>query len=517
MTEVSEDVKESLSLVEDLKFFLATAPANWQENQVIRRYYLNNDEGFVSCVFWNNLYFITGTDIVRCILYKFQHFGRTVTDRKKFEEGIFLDLRNLKAGTDSVLENPKLEFLEFLYKNLCLRTQKKQKVFFWFNVPHDKLMADALERDIKKEKAGQTATSVALREPALLFNYVEDKTKTLFDQLSDHLAQLKFEPVKLETSGPGLPQQPLRYTSDTSYTSQVLEKPALGSHDKSQSQRELAAGEATHVTALRAPEPCPEDDDDDDFPLDYLDHAFNPQTGGNMPDWAGRDYAGRDYITLDTHAHSGAYNGTFEADFDLDAAVLQNLVNVASNDDYLIEQTVPARAPTLGLALQLYHPRLAKFYDEQAYMQPMSFGPPSAVMALYAPYYEQAFYPHDMPQYPHIPFENEYLHPQLTPLAQLHQMAHMDQAVPYGYPEDFDYLMRTMPSQRQQDVSASMMRKRRQLQHPAKVTKPPRARAPDYESRFRVQVKKEDEMGVHTPDSQVHMAAYNGDLQHKHM
>ncbi|KAF8003953.1 hypothetical protein HF325_001401 [Metschnikowia pulcherrima] len=442
MTEVSEDVKESLSLVEDLKFFLATAPANWQENQVIRRYYLNNDEGFVSCVFWNNLYFITGTDIVRCILYKFQHFGRTVTDRKKFEEGIFLDLRNLKAGTDSVLENPKLEFLEFLYKNLCLRTQKKQKVFFWFNVPHDKLMADALERDIKKEKAGQTAT---------------------------------------------------------------------------QSQRELAAGEATHVTALRAPEPCPEDDDDDDFPLDYLDHAFNPQTGGNMPDWAGRDYAGRDYITLDTHAHSGAYNGTFEADFDLDAAVLQNLVNVASNDDYLIEQTVPARAPTLGLALQLYHPRLAKFYDEQAYMQPMSFGPPSAVMALYAPYYEQALYPHDMPQYPHIPFENEYLHPQLTPLAQLHQMAHMDQAVPYGYPEDFDYLMRTMPSQRQQDVSASMMRKRRQLQHPAKVTKPPRARAPDYESRFRVQVKKEDEMGVHTPDSQVHMAAYNGDLQHKHM
>ena len=66
-------VKESLRLIEDLKF-LATAPANWQENQVIRRYYLNHDEGFVSCVYWNNLYFITGTDIVRCIVYKFEHF-----------------------------------------------------------------------------------------------------------------------------------------------------------------------------------------------------------------------------------------------------------------------------------------------------------------------------------------------------------------------------------------------------------------------------------------------------------
>ncbi|OBA21410.1 hypothetical protein METBIDRAFT_11928 [Metschnikowia bicuspidata var. bicuspidata NRRL YB-4993] len=59
-------------------------------------------------------------------------------------------------------------------------------------------MADALERDIKKEKANQTPTSVALREPALLFNYVEDKTKSLYDQLSEHLSQPRFDTVKLE-------------------------------------------------------------------------------------------------------------------------------------------------------------------------------------------------------------------------------------------------------------------------------------------------------------------------------
>ncbi|EGV60405.1 hypothetical protein CANTEDRAFT_127609, partial [Yamadazyma tenuis ATCC 10573] len=151
----SDEVKESLRLIEDLKFFLATAPANWQQNQVIRRYYLNPDEGFVSCIFWNNLYYITGTDIVRCIVYKFQQFGRKIIDRKKFEEGIFSDLRNLKTGTDAILEHPKSAFLDFLYKNNCLRTQKKQKVFFWFSVAHDKLMADALERDLRKEHAGQ--------------------------------------------------------------------------------------------------------------------------------------------------------------------------------------------------------------------------------------------------------------------------------------------------------------------------------------------------------------------------
>lgn len=80
---------DSLQLIKDLDLFLVTAPVNWHENQVIRRYFLNKDEGFVSCVYWNNLYFITGTDIVRCIAYKMCHIGRRIVDRKKFEEGIF--------------------------------------------------------------------------------------------------------------------------------------------------------------------------------------------------------------------------------------------------------------------------------------------------------------------------------------------------------------------------------------------------------------------------------------------
>ncbi|ODV93927.1 hypothetical protein PACTADRAFT_24213, partial [Pachysolen tannophilus NRRL Y-2460] len=151
----AESVEESLRLIDDLKFFLATAPANWQENQIIRRYYLNNQEGFISCIFWKNIYYITGTDIVRAISYKFKHFGRELSDQKKFEEGVFSDLRSLKCGTDAVLEMPKSDFLKFLHKNSCLRTQKKQKVFFWFSVPHDKLFSDALERDLKKELSNQ--------------------------------------------------------------------------------------------------------------------------------------------------------------------------------------------------------------------------------------------------------------------------------------------------------------------------------------------------------------------------
>jgi hypothetical protein len=108
-------------------------------------------------------------------------FGRPVTNLKKFEEGIFSDLRNLKPGMDASLEEPKSEFLEMLYKNNCIRTQKKQKVFFWFSVPHDRLFLDALERDLKREKMGLEPTSVAVAEPATSLSL--DTTQELFDQL----------------------------------------------------------------------------------------------------------------------------------------------------------------------------------------------------------------------------------------------------------------------------------------------------------------------------------------------
>lgn len=193
-TTTPEDVEESISLIDDLSCFLATAPANWQENQIIRRYYLNSEQGFVSCVFWNNVYYITGTDIVKCCLYRMQKFGRTIIQRKKFEEGIFSDLRSLKCGIDATLEQPKSEFLAFLYRNSCLKTQKKQKVFFWFSVLHDKLFADALERDLKKETLQQQSTTRAVSEPAISFIYDANGSKKLQDQIKIHIDSKRLYP-----------------------------------------------------------------------------------------------------------------------------------------------------------------------------------------------------------------------------------------------------------------------------------------------------------------------------------
>lgn len=185
LSKIMDDVME-------LKLFLETAPVHFCPHDVIHRFQLHTEEE-VSCVRWNNVYYMTGTDIVRCLTYRFAAFGRTITNRKKFEEGIFSDLRNLKCNEHAKLEGAKSEFLSFLYKHNCIRTKKKQKVFHWFSIRHDQLFIDALERDLKKESCAYRHTSdqsatQAVSEPALSFKY--DHKQTLNDQIAGAISDL---------------------------------------------------------------------------------------------------------------------------------------------------------------------------------------------------------------------------------------------------------------------------------------------------------------------------------------
>lgn len=152
-----------------LQQFIASAPSTFSANDFIKRYALPNSE-IISCVYWKGNFFVTGTDIVKILTFRFQTMGRHIINQKKFEEGIFSDLRNLKPGVDSVLEHARSEFLEMLYKNGCVRTQKKQKVFFWYSVPHEILFKDALERDIKRENQSHTGSNVSGMTPSALKN-----------------------------------------------------------------------------------------------------------------------------------------------------------------------------------------------------------------------------------------------------------------------------------------------------------------------------------------------------------
>ncbi|KAG9122888.1 homeodomain transcription factor ste12 [Ceratobasidium sp. 392] len=190
--------QDMIAQLDKLKYFLATAPSRWSSpnssasdalvqhpqtasHPAMNRFLLPSGE-FVSCVLWGGLYHITGTDIVRALVFRFDAFARPVRNMKKFEEGVFSDLRNLKPGNDACLEEPKSPFLDLLFKYQCIRTQKKQKVFYWFSVPHDRLFLDALERDLKREKMGLEPTTVVVGEPARSFSY--DPKRTLYEQFA---------------------------------------------------------------------------------------------------------------------------------------------------------------------------------------------------------------------------------------------------------------------------------------------------------------------------------------------
>lgn len=144
--------------VAKLKVFLTYAPktAPPMQHGETRVYHLpsittpgaNGDT--ITCTMWNGHHLITGTDIVRIIQFRFACLGIPVQKPKKLEEGVFSDLRNLKPGVDALLEGPKSELLKFLYDREAIRTQKKQKVFFWYKVQHDILFGYALEREMRR-------------------------------------------------------------------------------------------------------------------------------------------------------------------------------------------------------------------------------------------------------------------------------------------------------------------------------------------------------------------------------
>ncbi|KAF8870355.1 STE like transcription factor-domain-containing protein [Mucidula mucida] len=177
---------DRLAHLDRLKFFLATAPSGWEKNAAagpssytpdpanpaLNRFLLPTQE-FVTCVLWNGLYHITGTDIVRALIFRFEALA-PVRNMKKFEEG---------PGVDACLEEPKSPFLDLLFKYQCIRTQKKQKVFYWFS------------RDLKREKMGMEPTTVITGEPAILYEQFTGSNK------SSSEGELEWNVRRLEEEG----------------------------------------------------------------------------------------------------------------------------------------------------------------------------------------------------------------------------------------------------------------------------------------------------------------------------
>ncbi|KAK9452272.1 STE like transcription factor-domain-containing protein [Limtongia smithiae] len=329
---LSPETITALKEVDKLKIFLASAPAQMMPKEVFNRFQLPTQE-FVTCVLWKGVFYITGTDIVRCLTFRFQAFGRPVKNPKKFEEGIFSDLRNLKPGNDdALLEEPKSPFLELLYKNNCIRTQKKQKVFNWFSVPHDRLFLDALERDLKRESMNQDTTTEAVSEPALSFQY--DPNQTLFEQLMKALQQSASSSIIAERMldsynagastpggqvwqqksmipviGDGLGTESLLPMALTSKLNADINSAALKSDvsslyniDTSVAPQHILLNHRQHYEA--SPAPSFESSILDDSGVGFSATAFEPMT----PDTQHSMYSSKDFSYVDPYFPNGAYH-----------------------------------------------------------------------------------------------------------------------------------------------------------------------------------------------------------------
>ncbi len=123
----------------------------------------------IACVLWEGQLYITGTDIIKIITYRvcLEEDLRAIPAAlvKKFEEGIFSDLRYLKSSAGgrggARLEEAKSDFIEWLFKHGCIRTQKKQKVYLWEAVSFGDLAEDAHYRLVRLFR-GATASSDSL-------------------------------------------------------------------------------------------------------------------------------------------------------------------------------------------------------------------------------------------------------------------------------------------------------------------------------------------------------------------
>lgn len=161
----------------------------------------------ISCVFWDGKYYITGTDIIKVIIYKLRAENIFVTKDtiKKFEEGVFSDLRYLKPGVGARLEEARSEFLAWLCRHGAIRTQKKQKVYLWDQVDWTKLVSDARDRWFKQVTETFDVTTVTSSASTNLPNAIPLDPITS-SSLCDFLDDFQGSPMLTSSQHPTQPQ-----------------------------------------------------------------------------------------------------------------------------------------------------------------------------------------------------------------------------------------------------------------------------------------------------------------------
>jgi uncharacterized Zn-finger protein len=125
----------------DLKKVLKTN--NYEKKTVSFNLCSEDSNEFISSFYWNEDYYISVIDILKITKFQLKLLGYKIIKQKKFEGYIFSILRSIK---NFKCETSNSKLLNLMYIGNCIRTQKKQKIFYWNNFPHEEIFYEFLDK-----------------------------------------------------------------------------------------------------------------------------------------------------------------------------------------------------------------------------------------------------------------------------------------------------------------------------------------------------------------------------------
>ncbi|RKP16964.1 STE-domain-containing protein [Rozella allomycis CSF55] len=155
-------------------------------------------------VYWYSTWFISCNDITKYVAFCYiQQTGNSIHNMHKFDEGVFSDLRQYKIGVHAVMEENRSEFLSFLLKTGCVKTQKKQKVYIWDKINLDLLVQDATMRELRRG----SGSSASNRKRKSVGSIMLNTNMSPYGYTEQFI--LPFEPAFSETTDGTMPLTPI--------------------------------------------------------------------------------------------------------------------------------------------------------------------------------------------------------------------------------------------------------------------------------------------------------------------
>lgn len=115
----------------------------------LARYRLPATLEHIHCVLWEGQYLMTSCDIIKVLRVLVRAGGHGQADRK-FKESVFSALRRYRPGLECQVELAHSRLLLWLQQHGCIRTIKRQRMYYWHKVDVFGLADEIRQRAVRR-------------------------------------------------------------------------------------------------------------------------------------------------------------------------------------------------------------------------------------------------------------------------------------------------------------------------------------------------------------------------------